>query len=120
MEKTVVGIFNDFTEAMNSLTDLVHAGIPKEHISIVTPDAEGEFAKYLNTPGGRPVAGDTGIGAVVGGLSGLLIGLGALTIPGIGPVMAAGPLFTALAGALLGAETGSLVGVLHGLGIAEY
>jgi uncharacterized membrane protein len=43
-----------------------------------------------------------------------------LTIPGVGPVMAAGPLFTALAGAIVGAEAGSLVGALHGLGVAEY
>jgi hypothetical protein len=75
MAKTVVGIFNDFTEAINTLTDFVHAGIPKEHISIVTPDSEREFAKYLSTPGERSVAEDTGIGAVIGGLSGLLIGL---------------------------------------------
>src|SRR5215813_4714819 len=120
MEKTVMGIFNDFTKATLTLTNFVQAGIPKEQISIVTPDTQGEFARYLSAPGERPVAEDAGIGAVVGGLSGLLIGLGVLTIPGVGAVMAAGPLFTALAGALLGAEAGGLVGVLHGLGIPEY
>ena len=115
MAKTVVGIFNDFTEAMTSLTDFVHGGIPKEHLSIVTPDTDKEFAQYLGTSEEQRIAKDTGIGAVIGGLSGLLVGLGALTIPGVGPVLAAG-----LVGTMLGAETGSLAGALHGLGIGEY
>jgi hypothetical protein len=118
--KTVVGVFNDFTAATNALPDVVHEGIARDHISIMTPDTEGEFAKYLSMGTGRPVTEDAGIGAVVGGLGGLLVGLGALTIPGVGPILAAGPLFTALAGAIVGAEAGSLVGVLNGFGIAEY
>ena len=120
MAKTVVGVFNDVTAAINSLADLVAEGIPGTDISVVTPDPETEFARYLNAPGERPVVADAGIGAVVGGLSGLLVGLGALTIPGVGPVMAAGPLFTALVGAMVGAEAGGLMGALNGFGVAEY
>src|SRR5690606_38716981 len=67
-----------------------------------------------------------GIGAVLGGLGGLLVGLGALTIPGIGPVIAAGPLAAALtglagagAGAVAGGVTGGLIGALTGLGVPE-
>jgi uncharacterized membrane protein len=86
----------------------------------VSPDREGEFARYLNSSTEPPVVEDAGIGAVLGGLGGWLVGLGLLSIPGIGPVVAAGPLFTALTGALVGAEAGSLVGVLHGFGVADY
>lgn len=118
--KTIVGIFTDFTAAVNALPDFVREGIPRENISIVAPDTEGEFTKYLSARAERPITGDAGVGAVVGGLSGLLIGLGVLTIAGVGPVLAAGPLFTALAGAMVGAEAGSLVGVLNGFGVAEY
>jgi hypothetical protein len=120
MMKTVVGVFNDFTAAVNALPDFVREGIPRDCISIVSPDAEGEFAKYLSARAERPIMEDAGVGAVIGGLSGLLVGLGALTIPGVGPVLAAGPLFTALAGAMVGTEAGSLVGILDGFGVAEY
>jgi hypothetical protein len=120
MAKTVVGVFDDFTAAVNTLPDLVGAGFPREEISIITPDAKGEYAQYLNAQAERPVAQDAGIGAVLGGLGGYLLSLGALTVPGIGQVIAAGPLFTALAGALVGAEAGSLVGILGGMGVADY
>jgi hypothetical protein len=120
MLKTLVGVFNDFTAAVNVLPDFVHEGISRDHISVVAPDTAGELAKYLNVQAERPIAEDAGVGAIVGGLSGLLIGLGMLIIPGVGPVLAAGPLFTAMAGAMVGAEAGSLVGVLHGFGVGEY
>jgi len=62
-------------------------------------------------------------GGILGGLAGLLVGLGALTIPGIGPVLAAGPLAaalgTTLAGAGIGAAAGGLVGALVGIGVPE-
>jgi hypothetical protein len=62
-------------------------------------------------------------GGALGGLAGLLIGIGAITIPGIGPVVAAGPLGTALAstlvGAGIGAATGGIIGALVDAGVPE-
>lgn len=62
-------------------------------------------------------------GAAAGGLGGLLVGLGALAIPGIGPVIAGGAAATAIATALtggaIGAAAGGLTGALVGLGIPE-
>lgn len=96
-------------------------------------DASGEYGRYLDT--GRPVEEDSaaegagvgaGVGAVIGGLGGLLVGLGALAIPGIGPVVAAGPLAAALtglagagAGAVAGGVTGGLLGALVDMGVPE-
>jgi hypothetical protein len=57
---------------------------------------------------------------VVGGTVGLLAGLGALAIPGVGPLIAAGPIMGALAGLGAGGAVGGLVGALVGLGIPEY
>jgi uncharacterized protein (TIGR02271 family) len=48
-----------------------------------------------------------------------LIGLGALAIPGVGPIIAAGPIAAALAGAGVGAVTGGLIGALVDAGIPE-
>ncbi len=62
-------------------------------------------------------------GGTIGGFTGLLVGLGALAIPGVGPVMLAGAAATAIAttisGGVIGAAAGSLVGGLVGLGIPD-
>ena len=51
---------------------------------------------------------------------GLLAGVGALAIPGLGPSIAAGPIMAALSGAAAGATAFGVVGALVGLGIPEY
>jgi uncharacterized membrane protein len=56
----------------------------------------------------------------VGGAIGLLAGIGALAIPGVGPLIAAGPIMATLAGMGVGAAVGGLTGALIGLGIPEY
>ena len=59
-------------------------------------------------------------GGAVGATVGLLAGIGALAIPGLGPFIAAGPIMAALSGAAAGATAGGVVGGLVGLGIPEY
>ena len=56
----------------------------------------------------------------IGGTLGLLAGIGALAIPGVGPLIAAGPIMGALAGLGAGGAVGGLVGALVGMGIPEY
>ena len=56
---------------------------------------------------------------MVGGALGWLAGIGALAIPGVGPLLAAGPILAALSAAALGAAVGGLAGGLIGLGIPE-
>ncbi len=51
---------------------------------------------------------------------GVLAGIGALTIPGIGPLIAAGPILAGLSGAAVGATIGGVTGALIGMGIPEY
>jgi uncharacterized protein (TIGR02271 family) len=109
------------------------AGIPSADISLVALDAAGEYGKFLtktttkvNDSTADGVDKGAGVGALVGGLGGLLVGLGALAIPGIGPVLAAGPLATAVAaivgagvGAAAGGAVGGILGGLIDLGIPE-
>jgi uncharacterized membrane protein len=102
--------------------DLTNAGIHRENISLISNDAEGTYSRQLKSDTSdtaENVGKGAGAGAVVGGLSGLVVGLGALAIPGIGPVVAAGPIATTLAGAGIGAAAGGLVGALVDLGIPE-
>jgi hypothetical protein len=135
MARTVVAIYDAFQTANAAVRDLVDIGFPRDNISIIANNSQGE----INTPGASNPSGSSaaeetgagagvgaGIGAAIGGIGGLLIGLGALTIPGLGPVLAAGPLAVALStltgagvGAVAGGVTGGLLGALIGLGIPE-
>jgi uncharacterized membrane protein len=118
--KTVVGTYNNIQTARDVANDLITAGYSRNDISIVANDAKNEYATYV---GDDDMADDvvegTGIGAAIGALGGLLVGLGALTIPGVGPVIAAGPLLSALVGAGVGAVTGGIVGALVDLGVPD-
>ena len=60
-----------------------------------------------------------GIGAVAGGVAGVLAGLGLLTIPGLGPVVAAGWLASMAAVALAGGAAGGIIGALTQSGVSE-
>jgi uncharacterized protein (TIGR02271 family) len=121
--RTVVGLFDRFEEAQRAVEALNAAGFDRNQISLVAHDREGEYSRYLEGAQGEDLssgaATGAGIGAVLGGLGGLLVGLGALAIPGIGPVLAAGPLISTLAGAGIGAAAGGIVGVLVDMGIPE-
>ena len=139
MAKTVVGLFDDFTQAQNVVQDLVNAGFRRDDISIAANQtASGYDADTLSTTdtsgSGHAVGKDAGIGAGIGGALGLVAGLGLLTIPGVGIILAAGPLASALgiggvlgstlSGAVVGGVVGGLVGALTHIGVpkehAEY
>jgi uncharacterized protein (TIGR02271 family) len=122
MTKIAVGLFDNFEHARMAVEELVQAGFNRENISLIANSSTGEVRQYISDEEkgeeiGEGALGGAGIGAVVGGLGGLLVGLGALAIPGIGPVLAAGPLITALAGAGIGAAAGGLLGALAKAGI---
>ena len=138
MSKTVVGLFDHFADAQMVVQDLVDSGFRREDISLAANQtATGYTGDGSDLNNGQLTAGeaagqDAGVGAGVGGVVGLLIGLGALAIPGIGPVLAAGPLAAALGvtvgstitGAAIGAAAGGILGALTHLGVpndqAEY
>jgi uncharacterized protein (TIGR02271 family) len=124
--RTVVGLYERFEDAQRVIQALVDEGFKHEDISLITGDEKGDYAKQLDKhskKGDKDVSegagAGAGVGAVLGGLGGLLVGLGALAIPGIGPVIAAGPIVSTLAGAGIGAVAGGLVGALIDLGIPE-
>lgn len=123
--KTVVGLYDDVDVARDVVDDLVDSGFSRNDISLVARDFEGTYGERLekttdvnDTAAEGAVAGMLGGGAI-GGLAGLLIGMSAFVIPGIGPVVAAGPIAAALAGAGIGAATGGVLGALVGWGIPE-
>ncbi|HYF02095.1 MAG TPA: general stress protein, partial [Patescibacteria group bacterium] len=123
--KTVVGLYDDFQTAQSVVSDLVNAGFDRANISLLANDAEGRHSSSLNTTSGPDTDTTSGAakgaagGAVVGGVGGLLLGLGALAIPGLGPIIAAGPIVAALTGAGIGAAAGGVLGALTDLGVPD-
>lgn len=107
MTRTVTAMYDSFTAAQRAVQDLVDAGFNRDDISLIANDAAGEYKSY--TADGDVKGSE---GANFGAVTGALVGLGAMLIPGIGPVVAAGPLVAALTGAGLGAAAGAITGGL--------
>lgn len=107
MTRTVTAMYDSFTAAQRAVQDLVDAGFNRDDISLVANDAAGEYKNYTSE---GDVKGNEG--ASFGAVTGALVGLGAMLIPGVGPVVAAGPLVAALTGAGLGAAAGAITGGL--------
>lgn len=118
----VFGIYLSRGEAEEAVDSLRRAGFRSTDISALFPDNAGtkDFAHEKNTK--APEGATTGAtsGAVVGGVLGWLAGIGMLAVPGIGPLLAAGPIVAALAGAGAVGVAGGIVGALVGFGIPEY
>ncbi len=121
MSKSIVGISNSRLEVENAVDALQASGISSADISVLIPESGGApdtgTVKATKAPEGATTGAVTG--GLAGGTLGLLAGIGALAIPGVGPFIAAGPIMAALSGAALGAAGGGVVGALVGLGIPE-
>jgi len=126
MTRTVVALYEDMPTAQQAVEELSNNGFDRAQISLVSQDAEGRYTSQTGDgeSTGENIAEGVGVGAAVGGIGGLLVGLAALAIPGVGPIIAAGPLASALIGAGVGAATGGLIGALGESGVppeqAEY
>jgi len=122
MKNAVIGIASTYDQAENMVDELKSQGFVTSDISVLFPDKKGtrEFAHDKGTKAPEGAIAGVGAGGVVGGTIGLLAGIGALAIPGLGPFIAAGPILATLSGAAAGATVGGLVGTLVGLGIPEY
>src|ERR1039458_7996451 len=124
--KSVFGIYSTRSEVESAVNALKDAGFSNSDVSVLLPENIGskelvtkELITKQSTKGPEGAAFGAGSGAAVGGALGWLVGVGALAIPGIGPVIAAGPLVAALAGIGIGGALGGFAGSLVGMGIPE-
>jgi len=137
MAKTVIGTFSSRNQAEEAVRHLSENGFDHNEISVVAKndgknDSTGqgwggrqsdnqseEQARMGGTEGREGAGAEMGgtdevydgisTGTLLGGLGGLLAGAGALAIPGIGPLLAAGPIAAALTGAVTGGVAGGLL-----------
>ncbi|MBI5172266.1 MAG: hypothetical protein HY986_05225 [Candidatus Melainabacteria bacterium] len=122
MKHSVISIIKTQEQAISIIDALKRAGFVNSDISMLMPDRSGVrdmgHEQHSKAPEGTSTG--AGAGALIGGALGWLAGLGALAIPGIGPLVVAGPIVAALTGVGIGATTGGITGGLIGLGIPEY
>ncbi len=118
----VFGIYHTAAQAEAAVDRLLAAGFTNSSISVLLPDDESSraFAHEKHTKAPEGTATGVTAGGAIGGTLGLLAGIGALAIPGVGPLIAAGPILGALAGLGVGGAVGGIVGALIGMGIPEY
>jgi len=126
MGKTVLGVFDNRQKAEKAIKQLREKGFEKE-ISVIAKDdgknaRDTEFGQDFNGNDGQVsrqvldgdnISDGSATGGVLGGLAGLALGAGAIAIPGVGPIVAAGP----IAGMLTGVAGGGISGALIDLGI---
>ena len=118
---TIHALFDSYAEARDAVNALEAHGIDPEEISVIASRSDPPEAEPTATAEGAELGTD--LGAIVGGTGGLLAGLGVLTIPGIGPVLAGGWLVSTIVGfvggAAAGLTVGGIVGALIDAGIPE-
>jgi hypothetical protein len=120
--KAVFGIYKTTGQAERVVERLMALGFSSDDVSVLVPYAHSskQCANYKNTKAPEGTAAGATTGGVIGGALGLLAGVGALAIPGVGPFIAAGPVMAALAGLGAGGAAGGFIGALVGLGITEF
>ena len=114
MTKTVISTFSARDSAERAVSDLRSKGFDKD-ISVLTKgDHQDDNMRkgdkdVTSTMGGGSLTRGTTTGSILGGAAGLAASVGALAIPGIGPIVAAGPIAALLSGAVTGGIAGGLV-----------
>ena len=122
-QNAVVAVYATHTEAEAAVRELQRAGIDMRTLSIVGKDSHTDehVVGYYNTGDRMKYWGKTG--AFWGGFWGLLFGSAFFAIPGLGPVLVAGPLVAWIVGGLEGAAVvgglGAIGAGLYGMGIPK-
>jgi hypothetical protein len=122
MARAVICIAKSEEQATRIVDDLKAAGFSNNDVSVLLPDRAGsrDFAHEHHTKAPEGAATGAAAGGVTAGVLGWLVGIGTLAIPGVGPLIAAGPIMAALGGVAAGGAVGGLAGALVGFGIPEY
>lgn len=107
---TTIGVFGSRDQAERAIETLHEEGFTEDEISVIARDeGGGQDGDEGGGMGMDSIADGTMWGGGLGAIGGLLAGAGALAIPGVGPILAAGPLAATLSGAVAGGIGGGLL-----------
>ena len=116
--KSIVGIYESHTQAVDAVKRLKDAGYPVQKISLIGRAYHNEDHTFLKS--NKVIEeSEVGIGVVAGSILGVLTGVGIFAIPGLGFLYGAGALAGAIAGFDLGLLGGGIAAVLTSIGIDE-
>lgn len=118
MTQTITNVYDDPATARQVVAALEDAGFTSDEVSIVRQNEEGWSNTDTDDDSSGAATGAT-VGLAAGTGAGLLVSLGLVAIPGLGPLVAAGVLATTLAGAAAGAVGGGIIGALTDFGVSE-
>jgi hypothetical protein len=121
MTLSVVCLAKNQEIAETIIRELREIGVRKNDVSLLFPDTSTskDFAHEMHTKAPEGATTGASAGGILGGAFGWLVGIGSLAIPGVGPLIAAGPILAALTGVAVGATIGGITGSLIGLGFPE-
>ena len=116
------GLYQTQDDVEYAVDALRAEGFRNTDVSVLFPENKGtkDFAVEKNTKVPEGTATGAATGGAIGGILGWLAGIGTLAIPGVGPLIAAGPIVAALTGVGVGGALGGIAGALVGMGIPEY
>jgi hypothetical protein len=122
-QAAIIAVYPDHASAEDAVRRLQSNGIPMQNVSIIGRDFHTTEHPLGFVTAGSVAKDGAKVGAWTGGLFGLLVGAAFLILPGVGPVIVAGPLAAAMIGgiegALAGAAFGGVTGALVGLGMSR-
>jgi uncharacterized membrane protein len=122
-QQSVVGVYDSMDAAEDAVQKLHENDFPVAQISIVSQDLQSERKIHGFISAGDVARTGAGVGAWTGGIFGLLVGAAFVWVPGVGPLLVAGPLAAALLGGIEGAAAGGglggLLGGLMGWGVSK-
>jgi hypothetical protein len=121
VKKAEFGLVKSEDQASSIVNQLKGAGFPENDISVLLPDkGNRRFAHVEHNNALEWAAVGGGFGVLVGGALGCLMGLGILALPGVEPLVAAGPTIAALVGAGAGAIAGGMIGYVMGMRVPKF
>lgn len=122
MKKVLFGLAKNENQAVSIVDQFKVAGFPDTDISVLYPERTGPrlFAHREHTKALEGAAVGAAGGVVIGAAFGVLVGIGILAIPGLAPLLAAGPIIAAFACAGGGAVVGGVAGGAVGMEIPEF
>jgi hypothetical protein len=119
MTKTIAAFFRTRIEGETAYNQLLSSGFTHDEVSFVAGDTRGHEIPKVGPIESTGAESELAQDASLGGAIGLAAGLIALVIPGVGPLIAAGPLAAAMGGLTAGAAAGGIVGLLRDQGVSE-